>query len=290
MRRLTVAAAQTGPVFHDDPKEGLPAALEAIASAAERNVDVLCFSEVFLTPFFPNRLIENFDGFFTPLDGPLVAEVADAARKHGVAVILPIGEKAAAGYFNSAVILDKAGDRVGVYRKTHIPAYFPTQAAGGTGSYEKFYFAPGESLPLFQLEGVRFGIQICNDRLYPEPSRVLALKGAEILFMQICYSTYDRSDYRANLWEIPLRARAFENGVFVVAANRVGTEGPRHHLGRSMVVAPNGEIAAEAGTKEAEMLVTTIDLEDVTAARKKFPWWRDRRPDLYSPIADPTPQ
>jgi N-carbamoylputrescine amidase len=289
MRRLTVAAAQTGPVFDDTPEAALPAALEIIANAAERGVDILCFSEVFMTPFFPNRLIEDFDCFFTPLDGPLVGRVAQAARQHGIAVILPLGEKAPAGYFNSAVVLDKAGQRAGVYRKTHIPAYFPTQAAGGTGSYEKFYFAPGNELPVFELEGVHFGIQICNDRLYPEPSRVLALSGAEILFMPICYSTYDRSDYRANLWEIPLRARAFENGAFVVAANRVGQEGPRHHLGRSMVVAPNGEIVSETGTKEPELLVETIDLEAVKAARKKFPWWRDRRPDLYGPITAPYP-
>ncbi|GIL00541.1 MAG: apolipoprotein acyltransferase [Alphaproteobacteria bacterium] len=289
MRRLTVASAQTGPVFDENPEAALPAALGMIADAAKRNVDIVCFSEVFLTPFFPNRLVEEFDGFFTPLDGPVVARAAEAARDHGIAVILPVGEKAAAGYFNSAVVIDKNGRRAGVYRKTHIPAYFPTQAAGGTGSYEKFYFAPGNSLSLFELEGVRFGIQICNDRLYPEPSRVLALGGAEIIFMPICYSTYDRSDYRANLWEIPLRARAFENGVFVVAANRVGQEGPRHHLGRSMVVAPNGEIMTEAGTDKPELLVATIDLDAVTAARKKFPWWRDRRPDLYQPITAPYP-
>lgn len=82
-----------------------------------------------------------------------------------------------------------------------------------------------------------------------------------------------------------MRARAYENGVWVLAANRVGVEGPRHHLGRSMVVDPRGMIAAEAGTAGPELLAATIDLDAAVRARKDFPWWRDRRPDLYGPVA-----
>ena len=284
MRQITVAAAQTGPVFDEDPALRLPGAIELIGQAASRSVDVLCFSEVFLPPFFPNRLVESFDHFFVEASDPIIDQVAEAAAANDIAVILPIAEKNPAGYFNSAFVIDRQGARVGVYRKTHIPAYFPTEKLGGTGSFEKFYFAPGPSLPLFELGGARFGIQICNDRLYPEPSRVLSLGGAEILFMPICYSTYDSSNYRTGLWEIPLRARAFENSVFVVAANRVGQEGPRHHLGRSMIVNPRGEIMCEAGTENEELLVATLDIDEVAAARKKFPWWRDRRPDLYGAL------
>ncbi len=77
---------------------------------------------------------------------------------------------------------------------------------------------------------------------------------------------------------------AYENGAFVLACNRVGVEGPRHHLGRSMIVDPRGGIVAEAGTQVPELLVTTIDFAEVTTARTQFPWWRDRRPDLYGPL------
>jgi N-carbamoylputrescine amidase len=183
-------------------------------------------------------------------------------------------------------VLDERGGVVGTYRKTHIPAYFPTDAPGGTGSFEKLYFTPGSSLPVFDLLGLRFGIQICNDRLYPEPSRVLALAGAEAILMPICFSTYADPGRRASIWEVPLRARAYENGCWVVAANRVGVEGPRHHLGRSMVVDPRGMIVAEAGTAAEELLVHDLDLDEPRRARKDFPWWRDRRPDLYRTIAE----
>jgi N-carbamoylputrescine amidase len=102
--------------------------------------------------------------------------------------------------------------------------------------------------------------------------------------MPICYSTYADPAHRASIWEVPLRARAYENGVYVLACNRVGVEGERHHLGRSMIVDPRGAIVAEAGTQAPELLVARIDLDEVAAARKRLPWWRDRRPELYGPL------
>jgi len=280
-RIITVAAAQTGPVLSDDPASMLPAAKAMFEQAAARKVNILCFSEVFLSPFFPNRLEKNFDKWFIAEGGELAARLDRMAAEHGVAAILGYAEKTNAGYYNVARVVDARGRHAGTYRKTHIPAYFPTDAPGGTGSYEKLYFTPGGELPVFEVEGCRFGIQICNDRLYPEPSRVLAMRGAEVIFMPICYSTYADPKHRASIWEVPLRARAYENGCFVVAANRVGQEGPRNHLGRSMVVDPRGGIMADAGSEGEALLVQQIDLDAVVAARKDFPWWRDRRPDLY---------
>jgi N-carbamoylputrescine amidase len=202
-------------------------------------------------------------------------------------MIFAYAEKTRSAYYNSALVVDAAGRHVGTYRKTHIPAYFPTELQGGTGSFEKFYFTPGDALPVFDVAGARIGIQICNDRLYPEPSRVLARRGAEIIFMPICYSTYGDPDHRISIWEVPLRSRAYENGVWVAAANRVGTEEPRVHIGRSMLVDPRGGIVREAGMAQPELLVETIDLDAVARQRKKFPWWRDSRPDLYGDIVHP---
>jgi N-carbamoylputrescine amidase len=283
-RPLVVAAAQTGPVSAPAETAVVEAAHTMLDEAARRGVQLLTFSELFLAPFFPNRLEEAFTRYFMREDHAVLAGLREKSRAHRIALVLPFAERAAAGYFNSALLIDETGTLVGRYRKTHIPAYFPNEQAGGTGSYEKFYFTPGDALPVVTLAGARVGVQICNDRLYPEASRALALAGAEIVAMPICYSTYSDPAHRTSIWEVPLRARAYENGVFVLAANRVGIEGPRHHLGRSMVVDPRGTIVAEAGTQEAQLLTATIDLDDVTAARAKFPWWRDRRPDLYGPL------
>ena len=111
---------------------------------------------------------------------------------------------------------------------------------GGTGSYEKLYFSRGNEFPVFDLCGMKIGIQICYDRKYPEGSRLLALKGEEILFMPICAATYGETKLRGNTWELPLQARAYENGVYVVAVNRCGLEQGRNHIGRSMIVDPVG--------------------------------------------------
>ncbi len=283
---LIVAAAQTGPVLTEDPEAMLPAAVAMMEDAANRNVEFVTFSELFMTPFFPNKLRQDFDHFFVASDGPLMTKLRGISRQHGIATIWPFGERTpAGGYFNSALACDERGEVLGIYRKTHIPAYFPSELQGGTGSYERMYFGPGPALPVFEWRGTRFGIQICYDRLFPEPSRVLALKGAEIIFMPICYSTYSDPGHRAGIWDVPLRSRAYENGVYVVAANRVGQEGLRSHLGRSMVVDATGAIIAEAGSGKQELLVAEIDLDSVRGDRKKIPWWRDRRIDLYGPLA-----
>ena len=152
-----------------------------------------------------------------------------------------------AAIYNSCLVTDKNGKRLGIYRKTHIPAILPSDLPGGTGSYEKFYFSPGTEFPVFDLCGTKVGIQICYDRKYPEGSRLLALKGAEIIVMPICAATYGETKLRGNTWELPLQARAYENGVYVVAVNRAGVELGRNHIGRSMIVDPIGaDIVAEA--------------------------------------------
>lgn len=284
-RTLVVAAAQTGSVMDGRTQDIADAAHAMLEQAAKAGVGLLTFSELFLAPFFPNRLEEDFDRYFMRRDDFVLEALQDHARALGMAMVLPYAERASAGYFNAALVVDAHGREVGHYRKTHIPAYFPVDGPGGTGSFEKFYFTPGDALDVFEVAGTHIGVQICNDRLYPEGSRVLALKGAEMIVMPICFSTYADPVHRSSIWEIPLRARAYENGAFVLACNRVGVEGPRHHLGRSMIVDPRGSIVCEAGTEQPELLITEIDLDQVSVARKKFPWWRDRRPDLYAPLA-----
>ena len=285
-RRLVMAAAQTGSVESTGGKDIEEQAHALLDEAGRSDVQLLTFCELFLGPFFANRLEENFDHYFMREDDPVLQRLCRKAASLNIALVLPLAEQTTVGFYNSALVLDENGVKKGIYRKTHIPAYFPNNQQGGTGSYEKFYFTPGNSLPVFNVAGARVGIQICNDRLYPEASRVLALNGAEVIAMPISFSTYSDQKQRSSIWEIPLRARAYENGVFVLACNRVGVEGERHHLGRSMIIDPRGMIICEAGQCDPQLLIAEVNLDDVSVARKKFPWWRDRRPDLYESITE----
>jgi predicted amidohydrolase len=113
---------------------------------------------------------------------------------------------------------------------------------------------------------------------------VLALKGAEIIFMPICAATYGETVLRGDTWELPLQCRAYESGV-VVAVNRAGDENGRRHIGKSMIVDQIGALAmAIAGSDEPQLLVQELDLDSVAAAQKSLPWWRDRRPNLYKQL------
>jgi len=280
-RTLCMAAAQTGNVSLESTDAMLQTAAGLIDRAHEQGVQLLVFPELFLTPFFACRLEADFDRYFMRPDDTRVTKLQNHAASRGMALVLPLAERSDDGYYNSAVVSDEHGSVIGIYRKTHIPAYFPNDKPGGTGSYEKFYFSPGRDLPVFDVCGTRIGIQICNDRLYPEGSRALALRGAEILVMPIAFSTYSDPARRTSIWEVPLRARAHENGAYVVASNRAGIEGPRQHLGHSMIVDPYGMIAARVQDEENTLVVHEADLEEVKRARVGFPWWRDRRPDLY---------
>jgi len=281
-KQIRVGAAQTGPVLERDMRPGVQRACQMVDQAASQGVEVLCFSELFLTPFFPSTLTHEYEDFFLELPSPITDPLFARAREKGIAMIFPYGERCGRSYYNAALVVDAEGRPLGTYRKTHIPAILPSRLKGGTGSYEKFYFSPGRDLPVFEVRGVRFGIQICYDRKFPEGSRCLALDGAQILFMPICAATYGETALRADTWELPLQARAYENGVFVVAVNRAGDEHGRQHIGRSLIVNPAGaEIMAVAKSDKDELLVATLDLDDVDRAQKSLPWWRDRRPDLY---------
>ncbi len=286
-KQIRVGAAQTGPVLSRDMRPGVEAACELVEQAASQEVEIICFSELFLTPFFPSQLQQDYEDFFLTLPSPVTDPLFRLAREKRMAMVFPYGERDGRYFYNAAAVVDESGRHLGTYRKTHIPAILPSTLRGGTGSYEKFYFTPGRALPVFEVRGVRFGIQICYDRKFPEGSRSLALDGAAVIFMPICAATYGETKLRADTWELPLQARAYENGVFVVAVNRAGDEHGRQHIGKSMIVNPVGaEVMAVTKTDGPELLVATLDLDDVDRAQKSLPWWRDRRPDLYGRLVE----
>lgn len=283
-RRITVAAAQLGP-SSEDKKDVVVRMERLMEEAADRRVDMIAFPELALTPFFPNRLERDNEGWFDELPGPLTERLFGIAKDAGIVVVFPYGERDGISHYNSALVVDADGRVLGKYRKVHIPAYFPSKRPGGTGSFERLYFAPGNlGFPVFETARGRVGVQICYDRMFPEGSRILGLKGAEVVFFPHNYALYGY-EYRGQAWGRFKQARCYENGFFGVVPNKAGQEGPRDNAGRSMIISPlGGEIVAE-GTGDREELVTAeIDLDDVAEARKRLPFWRDRRPEVYGDL------
>jgi len=184
-------------------------------------------------------------------------------------------------YFNTAAVIDADGRYLGKYRKHHIPHCHP-------GFWEKFYFTPGDlGYPVFDTKYGRIGVYICYDRHFPEGARILGLNGAEVVFNPSA-TVAGLSEY---LWELEQPAHAVANGYFVGAINRVGKEKPwsiGEFYGKSYFCNPRGKIIAQASRNKDEVLVANLDLDMIQEVRTVWQFFRDRRPETYSPLTAQT--
>ncbi len=285
-RPITISCAQLGPA--DEHKEGnLKRILDLIRMAGDRGSQLTVFPELALTPYFCGKnLRDAFERYFDPIPNRYLDQVQAAARQAQTAVILGLGEVEGPAYYNTAVVVAADGSLVGKYRKVHIPAGFPRSAEGAT-TYEKMYFRPGNlGFPVFDIGPAKLGVQICYDRQFPEGFRCLALAGSEIIAVPTNMATYE-SKWRGQTWELVLRTRAFENGLFIVGVNKAGKEWGREYVGSSLIASPlGGEVMAKATTDGDEVVTATVDLTDNLEATKRLPFARDRRPDQYGPLVE----
>ncbi|HXY19240.1 MAG TPA: carbon-nitrogen hydrolase [Gemmatimonadales bacterium] len=262
-------------------------ARRAVADAAKRGARIVCLPELFASPYFCQVQDPARFELAEPVEGPTSQAIAAAAKEHGVTVVTPIFERRAAGvYHNSLVVHGPGGEALGLYRKMHIP--------DDPLYYEKYYFTPGDlGFVTVATPFARIGPLICWDQWYPEAARLVALQGAQVL----CYPTAigwhpkEKAELGAAqlaAWQTIQRSHAIANGVFVVAVNRVGHEGPADggldFWGHSFVADPSGVVLAEAGEGE-ETLVVPLDLARVEDVRRNWPFFRDRRIDAYGGIA-----
>jgi N-carbamoylputrescine amidase len=272
-RTLGVAAVQLE--VSDEREANLRNAGEQIDAAVAAGARLILLPEIFSAPFVASEPDGDYFRHAEPLDGPSNAMVAERSRRHGVTIVSPIFERSEVpGVFYNSACTFSAGELVGHYRKSHLPF--------SNGFPEKFYFRPGGAPPAaVRAEGAGVGCIICYERHFPEMGRLAALAGAEVLCIPVaCASAPTKT-----VFELELRAQAAFNAVFVLCANRVGTEGDKRYYGMSGVYAPDGEILARAEREEQAIVTAEIDLGAVAARRARLPLLRDRRPDLYGAIA-----
>lgn len=264
--QYAVADAGRDGVHHEEK------AIDFISRLGEMNCDVIALPELCTTTYFPAQRDEKAFSLAKKSSDPFIERVARLAFEYQAEILLPIFEEAGDGvYYNSVFHIGRNGDIADRYRKTHVPA---------VRSFEKYYFRPGSGIEPFQADWGRFGCLLCQDRFFPEASRVLALKGAQIIFLLNASADYARF---AETWEPICITRACENGCFVVAVNRCGTEGASRFFGRSMVVGPDGRVLQSANEAEAT-IVAEIDLNEVRRFRHMLQMYRDYRPELYQAI------
>ena len=173
------------------------------------------------------------------------------------------------------------GTVMGVYRKSHIP--------DGPGYSEKYYFRPGNGgFRMWDTPAAQVGVGICWDQWYPESARVMALMGAEILFYPTAIGSepYDPDLDTSRMWRRAMQGHAVSNCMPLVAANRIGTEDGQRFYGHSFICDEWGDVVAEFGAEEMGVLVATLDLDRAARHRAGMGFFRDRRPELYTRIAE----
>ncbi len=253
-----------------------------IAQAAAAGSQITCLQEIFYGPYFCAEQETRWYDFTEKIpNGPTIKRMQELARRHRMAMIVPIYEIENEGvFYNTAAVIDNTGAYLGKYRKMHIPHVAP-------GFWEKFYFRPGNlGYPTFDLGFVRIGLYICYDRHFPEGARALGLNGAEIVFNP----SATVAGLSEHLWKIEQPAHAVANGYFIGAINRVGTEAPwniGHFYGTSYFCNPRGQIIAEASREKDEVLTADLDLDQIKEVRQTWQFFRDRRPDSYVDLVKP---
>ena len=227
-----------------------------IDQAAQAGAQIICLQEIFYGPYFCAEQQTRWYDFTEEVPGgPTMRLMQDLARKHHVAIIVPVYEREQEGiYYNTAGVINATASILGKYRKTHIPHVAP-------GFWEKFYFRPGNlGYPVFDLGFCKIGVYICYDRHFPEGARALGLNGAEIVFNPSA-TVAGLSEY---LWKLEQPAHAVANGYFIAAINRVGTEAPWNigeFYGSSYFCNPRGQIIAQACRDKDEVLTADLDLD-----------------------------
>ena len=246
-------------------------AAEMAGLAAEKGAKIICYPELFLTPWFPLKEEKTFFPLAENVSSNRFGRIREISRAAEAVVIAPFFETRDGNYYNSAAVIDH-GELLGVYRKIHLPD-IPLYR-------EQFYFSPGDTgFPVFATSQGKIGIQICWDNLFPEGARILALKGAEIIFAPTAASQQTHS-----LWEHAISANAFANNVFIFRVNRVGREDGLSFYGRSFCAGPWGEMVSElAGSKEA-IVLADIDPKERSEALETWGFLRNRRPGEYGEL------
>ncbi len=280
MREFVVAAVQIAPV---------PGALspEVVAGNQDKCVDfvrravaataaeLVVLPESATTGFTPDCSAAELWDLVSAVPGPITAPLQEVARELGVHVCVGTYERGPERgvVYNSAALIDRSGEVIGVYRKTH-PFCSEIVTAGG-------WVTPGDTVTVCDTDLGKIGMIVCFDGDYPELSRIQAVRGAEVILRP---SALLRS---ADIWELTSRARAYDNHVFVVGANATGVDAAGVlYFGNSHIVTPVGHIVAKAASHEGwisarlDPATALASLTPGSNVGQAFDHLRDRNLDL----------
>ncbi len=274
-----------------------------LREASESGASLVVFPELALTTFFPRYFMEDpdeVDSYFErSMPNEAVEPLFNEAMKLGCGFYLGYAELAEEEgrirRFNTSILVGSDGAIVGKYRKVHLPGHAERRPEAPFQHLEKRYFEVGNlGFPVWRAFGGIVGMCICNDRRWPETFRVMGLKGVEMVLLG--YNTPDKNIYHEEPVHrrmfhhlLSLQAGAYQNGTWVVASAKAGREDGYGLIGGTAIVAPTGEVAAQALTESDELVVYDCDLDVGRDIKENiFNFEKHRRIEHYRILTEQT--
>jgi N-carbamoyl-D-amino-acid hydrolase len=301
-RTVIVGAGQLGPVEPEHSRADVVERMIVLLRAgAERGCRLVAFPELALTTFFPRWFVADLtecDHYYeTEMPSPATRPLFDEAKRLGVGFSLGYAELTGPDddgvrhRYNSQVLVDADGSIVATYRKVHLPGHEKDEADRPFQHAERHYFEPGpDEFGVWNVFGGRVGMMICNDRRWPESYRVMGLQGVELILCGYNTPIHYVPDPSQDILQgfhsaLVMQAGAYQNGTWVVGVAKGGVEAGVDALAQSMIVAPSGQIVAQALTAGDELITAACDLDWCKRyTRTLFDFDRYRRPELYTRI------
>lgn len=298
-RKFVLAVAQVGGIQPNESKSAVVSRLIALLdNAADAGASFVVFPELTLTTFFPRYWsdeLSDMDAYFErTMPNDDVRPLFDAAKDKGVGFYLGYAELTPDGHrYNTSILVDSGGHVVGKYRKVHLPGHADNLDHLKTQHLEKRYFEVGDlGFGVFDVDGIRIGMCLCNDRRWPEVYRVLSLQSADLVVLG--YNTplevpgwQEEPHMKMSTHLLSLAAGAYQNAIWVAAAGKSGAEDGAYMIGGSAVASPAGEITSKATGDGDEVVVAEVDLDYSEPFRQSvFDFAAHRRPENYRLIVD----
>ncbi len=296
-RIITVGAAQLGPIQKEHTRASAVERLIVLLRQASSNgCDLVVFPELALTTFFPRWFVDDIteaDHWYeTSMPSPATQPLFDEARRLSIGFSLGYAELTPDGHrFNTQILVEKDGTVVAKYHKVHIPGHEHHEPDRPFQHAERYYFEPGpEGFGVWKAFGARMGMMICNDRRWPESYRVMGLKGVEMILCGYNTPIHYVPDPSQDILQgfhnaLVMQSGAYQNGTWVVGVAKGGTEEGVDSLGQTCIVAPSGQIVAQAYTTDDELVVARCDLDWCSKYKDTlFDFDKYRRPEVYGSI------
>nr|MDO8111506.1 nitrilase-related carbon-nitrogen hydrolase [Candidatus Sigynarchaeota archaeon] len=279
--KITIALVQS--TVSTDVDANLKKIASLVADAARKNARIVCLQELFATRYFAQKQDKARLALAEKIPGKTSEFLSGLAKQHGIGLVggslFELGDDG--NRYNTSLVFDEMGSVVAKYRKVHVP-HDPNY-------WEKFYFKPGNlGYVQAKLQGLTIAPLICYDQWFPEPARINAMRGVQLIFYPTAIGWYPEmkrdEPWSADRWENAMRANASMNGIFVAAVNRAGKEDGITFWGRSFIADPFGEIVARAPESGDAVLIASVDVEKITLSQEGWLFLKNRKPETYGDL------